>query len=172
MAYQFQYKMTATKDKQQIKCLPIGSNGQPAGIAQEYGTTPSTAFHRQELFNVLNDNIPDIIEDPMIDISNKDLWLQACVDVEDDPNNYEILHIQESVNALNNPNGIRWIKVALRIKETNRIMMASITNLNEQTFLDKKTTKRTRFTATAGWYLDRRTMQTGRTFWNTLKNKL
>ena len=42
--------MTATKDKQQIKCLPIGSNGRPAGIAQEYGTTPSTAFDRQEQY--------------------------------------------------------------------------------------------------------------------------
>mgnify|MGYP001331982353 CR=1 FL=1 len=44
-----------TKNKFGIKCLPIGSNGKPAGVAQEYGTTPNTAFNRHELLKALKE---------------------------------------------------------------------------------------------------------------------
>ena len=167
MANQNLYKMT--QNKYGIKCLPIGSNGRPAGIAQEYGTTPSTAFDRQALLEALN-NIPGVNNDTteMRDI-NRDRWIDVCVDINDDPNKYEIIHIQDEIKHLDNPAGVRWIKVALRIKGTNRIMMASITNYNGQDLLEKKTTK---FTRSNKWFLDRRTLLTDRTFWDSLRNKL
>ena len=112
----------------------------------------------------------------MRDILDKENWLNACVDINDNPDNYEIILIQESVNAINNPSGKRWIKVALRIKETDKIMMATITN--DRADLEKQNgslidrANETRLSESAGWYLDRRTLQTSKTFWHTLKDIL
>ena len=164
------YKMTeSTKINGGIKCLPLGSNGRAAGIAQIYGTNQSTAYDRNQLLNALNENIPGINGNlsKMINLSNLDSWKSACILENDSPDDYELILLQEEEKHLKNPSGIRWLKFAIRVINTDNIMTGSITNYNDPGFINKKSTKRSKI---PNWYIDTRTTLTDREFWVSLKN--
>lgn len=139
--------------------------------ARSHRTTNKSAT-RQQLQDAYDKGLPDLEEgsySKMIKYENTEDWLRPCLLENEEENDKNIVLIMEEKIHMQNPEGKRWLKVAIYDSIRNCYLLRSITNIVDN---NNSSSNYNLQSKNNNWYISLATIGTDIEFFNELRRVL
>jgi len=139
--------------------------------ARSHRTTNKSAT-RQQLQDAYDNGLPDLEEGnytKMIKYENTEDWLEPCLLENEEENDKNVVLIMEEKIHMQNPEGKRWLKVAIYDSIRNCYLLRSITNIVDN---NNSSSNYNLQSKNNNWYICLATIGTDIEFFNELRRVL